>query len=407
MQAKQPSPRTGTLAALLALSACSSSTADTSFVADDAGPGTGADVAEPDSQRVAAKDAAAPADSSDSGSASPLGADAGADSSSVLVVDASSDALADETGPSLGLGDGGPCGVLPVNPKATQQAKNLLCYLYSQYGNHVLAGQQETSWSNPDEGINYIFTNTGKYPVVRGGDFLYPNGTTARAQAWWTAGGIPMLCYHMGAPPQSDTYAASMTGAAGGINAVLTPGTASNASFMQKLDYAAGELLKLQAANVAVLWRPFHEAQGNWFWWSKETGAQYVRLWTFMYDYFTNTKGLNNLVWLHPYDGTPQSSFYPGKAYVDIGGADTYSTNQPFASLFATTRGIVGTTVPIALHENGAMPNPASMFAGNAAPWLLFNTWPGFITSANSLAFVKSVYANPSTVTRDRVPSLK
>ncbi|MDP8999504.1 MAG: glycoside hydrolase family 26 protein, partial [Myxococcota bacterium] len=213
----------------------------------------------------------------------------------------------------------------PVNPKATQQAKNLLCYLQTQYGNHVLSGQQETSWAgNPETDVNYIYASTNKYPVVLGGDYLYSNGTTTRAQAWWNAGGIPMICYHMGAPPLSDSYANAMSAAGGGINAVLTPGTASYASFIQKLDYAAGELQKLQAANVAVLWRPFHEAGGTWFWWSKEGGAQYVRLWTFMYNYFTNTKGLNNLIWLHPYNGSPQSAFYPGKAIVDVAGADTY-----------------------------------------------------------------------------------
>jgi hypothetical protein len=297
--------------------------------------------------------------------------------------------------------------VLPINPNATAQAKNLLCYLYSQYKKHVLSGQQETSWaSNPDVDTNYIFTSTGKYPVIRGGDFLYTNGTTTRAQAWWDAGGIPMLCYHMGAPPMADSYANSMVPAEGGIDAVLTPGTASYTSFLQKLDYAAGQLQELQAAGVAVLWRPFHEAGGTWFWWSMETGAQYIRLWTFMYDYFTN-KGLDNLVWLHPYDGSPLAAFYPGKTYVDVGGSDTYATNEPFTSNFTSTRAIVGATVPLALHENGLMPNPSDMFAGGAAPWVLFNTWAGYETSANTLAYVKSVYANPYTVTRDQVPSLK
>jgi len=52
-----------------------------------------------------------------------------------------------------------------VNPNATVQAKNLLCYLTSQYGNHVLSGQQETSWSNPANDISYYVTTVGKYPV--------------------------------------------------------------------------------------------------------------------------------------------------------------------------------------------------------------------------------------------------
>ena len=55
----------------------------------------------------------------------------------------------------------------------------------------------------------------------------------------------------------------------------------------------------LKNANVAVLWAPFHEYQpSGWFWWSKGTATQFIQLWQYMYNYLTNTKGLNNLVWL-------------------------------------------------------------------------------------------------------------
>ncbi|MGC4086955.1 MAG: glycosyl hydrolase [Polyangiaceae bacterium] len=83
------------------------------------------------------------------------------------------------------------CNVAPANPNATAQAKKLLCYLYSQYGNHVISGQQETSWSSPEADISWYVSNTGKYPAILGGDYLYPNGTSTRAIAYWNAGGIP------------------------------------------------------------------------------------------------------------------------------------------------------------------------------------------------------------------------
>ncbi|HEX6274349.1 MAG TPA: glycosyl hydrolase, partial [Polyangiaceae bacterium] len=253
---------------------------------------------------------------------------------------------------------------------------------------------------------NWINQNTGKYPAILGGDYLYPSGTTSRAQAYWDAGGITMIRYHMGAPPNSDTYENSMGTA--NIASVLTEGSAANVSFKSKLDYAARELQTLENANVAVLWAPFHEAQPNgWFWWSKGTGAEFVQLWTYMYNYFTTTKGLNNLVWLMPFSGSPNASFYPGRNYVDIAGPDTYATNQPFTSMFTTTRTIVGTTIPIPLHENGLLPNPNDMFNNNAAPWVLFNTWAGYQISNNSLSHVQSVYANTRTVTRDEVPNLR
>jgi hypothetical protein len=297
------------------------------------------------------------------------------------------------------------CGVSPVNPNATLQAKKLLCYLYSQFGNHVLSGQQETSWSNPGDDISYYVTNVGKYPAILGGDYLYPDGTSTRAIAYWNAGGITMIRYHMGNPPNADTYQNAMKST--NLDAVVTAGTAENTSFVAKLDYAATEIAKLRDANVALLWAPFHEVQPNgWIWWSKGTGPQYVALWKYMFDYFTNTKGLNNIIWLLPFSGSPNSSYYPGKAYVDIGGPDTYETNQPFGSIYMSARSVLGTTMPIALHETGTIPQPANMFP-TTAPWLLFSVWAGYQTSDNTLTTIRSAYDSSYTVTRDELPNLK
>jgi hypothetical protein len=245
------------------------------------------------------------------------------------------------------------CAVAPVDPQATTQARKLLCYLYSQYGNHILSGQRETNGSEAE--FNHILTNTGKLPAIRGLDMCDRPGASDRAIAWWNAGGIPLIGWHVGAPATSHCN----YGGTASINATLTPGTAENRSYVAELDAAAAQLQRMQSQGVAVLWAPYHEAGGTWFWWSKEGGSQYQRLWRFQFDYFTRTKGIHNLVWLHPYNGDPNASFYPGKQYVDIGGADTYVTDHgPLTTLFNRTRTIVGGTVPIALHENGAIPDP-------------------------------------------------
>ena len=295
--------------------------------------------------------------------------------------------------------------VAPVNPNATKQAKNLLCYLYSQYGNHVISGQQETSWDNPAGDISWYTTNGMKAPAILGGDFLYPNGTTDRAIAYWKAGGIPMIRYHMGAPGTSDTYENSKGSA--NLDNTLKAGTTENNSFKSKLDYAATELKKLQDQNVPVLWAPFHEVQANgWFWWAKGSGPQFVALWKYTYDYLTKTRGLNNLVWLMPFSGTPSAAYSPGKEYYDICGPDTYDENQPFTALFNTSKGIVGGATPIPLHETGRIPTPSAMFPN--APWVLFNVWATyqFDGTHNTTANIKSVYADSHTVTRDEVPNL-
>ncbi|HEX8627300.1 MAG TPA: glycosyl hydrolase [Catenuloplanes sp.] len=303
-----------------------------------------------------------------------------------------------------------PCSVAPVNPNATPQARRLLCYIASQYGNHILSGQQESTWiGGPDYEMNYIRNTTGKLPAIRALDYGDSKDYASRAIAWWNAGGIPMVGYHMGAPTHPDTYEGTQVRGVS-INRTLTPGTAEHTSFMQRLDGAAAELQKLQAAGAAVIWRPFHEAGGTWFWWSMEGGAQYNRLWNYMYNYFTNTKRLNNLVWLHGYNGSPQASFYPGKQVVDIGGADTYAGNGnygPLTSMYNAVRGIVGGTVPIALHENGPIPDPDQLQSAGAR-WVLFGTWHGtHLTVSNSQDHLRKVYGHAYVVTRDELPNLR
>jgi hypothetical protein len=165
---------------------------------------------------------------------------------------------------------------------------------------------------------------------------------------------------------------------------------------------------QLEDAGAPVMWAMYHEVQQNgWFWWSKGTGQQFIQLWQYSFNYLTVTKGLSNLIWLLPFSGSPTASFYPGKAYVDIAGSDTYATNQPFTSLFATTRNIVGSTIPIPLHETGVIPNPDAMFNQNAAPWVFFNVWYGYEVSNNTPAAIQYTYAHSRTITRDEVPNLR
>ena len=63
--------------------------------------------------------------------------------------------------------------------------------------------------------------------------------------------------------------------------------------------HPADGLKELQDANVVVLWRPFHEMNGGWFWWGGKDPDEFIRVWRHMFDYFTKTKGLDNLLWVY------------------------------------------------------------------------------------------------------------
>jgi hypothetical protein len=298
------------------------------------------------------------------------------------------------------------CSAVPVTPNATAQARKVLCYLYSQYGNHILSGQEE---GGSDLEINYINTNTGKFPAIRAFE-ANSDGAATRCLPYWNAGGLCMFGYHMGAPGQADGYAGSQMKIAGEIDKVLTVGTNENTVFNQRLDAISNRLLMVQTGGGVVLFRPFHEAGGTWFWWSMEGGAQYVRLWKYAFDRVVNTNGVRNALWLLPYDGSPQAAFYPGKDYVDIGGADNYNKAydySPMTSIFTAAKNIFGATMPIALHECGPAPDPDQL-QSTKTNWVFFSIWTQpYPEQYSTVAELQKVYSSSYVVSRDGVPSLK
>jgi beta-mannanase len=159
-----------------------------------------------------------------------------------------------------------------------------------------------------------------------------------------------------------------------------------------------------------VIFRPFHEAGGTWFWWSMEGGAQYVRLWKYAFDRVINTNGVKNALWLLPYNGSPAASFYPGKEYVDIGGADNYNKANdysPMTSIYTAARNIFGTTMPIALHECGPVPD-ADQLQSSKTNWVFFSIWTQpYPEQYSTVDELKKVYSSSYVVSRDGTPNLK
>ena len=301
------------------------------------------------------------------------------------------------------------CSVQPANANANDRVKAILCYLYSIYGEFTLSGQQDCHWTNSE--IGHINGLTGEHPAIIGGDALYDNAVS-QALEYWNEGGLPMMRYHMGEPSGDDSYESSkceggLQCGSAQIQETLTPGTARNQVFTQRMDKAGDKLAQLQDAGVVVIWAPFHESQPNgWFWWSMGTGDDLKRLWQTMFEHYTS-RGLNNLIWLMPFSGSPNAAFMPDARYVDLAGADTYATNPPFTNMFTATKSVVGDTMPIPLHETGLIPNPDDMFDGGNAPWVLFNAWCFDNLSGNSDQDIRHTYAHERVINRSDLPDFK
>jgi len=201
---------------------------------------------------------------------------------------------------------------------------------------------------------------------------------------------------------------------------------------MKDIEEVAGYLKLLQDENIPVIWRPLHEAAGNynlygpngaWFWWGKGGAEPCKKLWKLLYDQLVNVHGLNNLIWVWTVDVTKGAEdqyldWYPGDEYVDIVGFDVYEDNtdakdRQYEALVNLTKGRKLVTVS----ECGNIPDPAKcMESGNRWSW--FMVWPSaddkgniILTpdnwKLNTLDYWKQVMDSPYTLSREEMPSLK
>jgi mannan endo-1,4-beta-mannosidase len=293
----------------------------------------------------------------------------------------------------------------PVTPQASPEARALLQFLYDISGRYTLTGQHNfpnTKSVNSRFAAKYI----GKTPIIWGSDwghakagdsdsYLARPDIVQEAIRQHRLGSLVALCWHA-VPPTSDEpttfqalphsdpkHLASVSGKLldEQFRDVLTPGTALYEHWCAQVDAIAVFLKQLQDAHVPVLWRPYHEMNGDWFWWGGRTGDQSTAaLYRQMFDRLVNHHHLNNLVWVWSVDrpsrpGMEHASYFPGIQYVDVLSLDVYGSDfKPsyYDSLVALSQG-----KPLALAEVGSPPTPEIL--AQQPRWTYYMTWAGMV----------------------------
>lgn len=289
-------------------------------------------------------------------------------------------------------------------PNPSPEAVRVYEYLLSVRGKGILAGQQENPMPRHHASeMRYIKKETGKLPAIRGLDYIHLDfeGVNRRAKNWWKQGGIVTICYHWGTPPDGVGYPSSKETI--DMAQALTEGTALHEGLLRQMDEAALALRKLRDAHVPVLWRPFHEFDGQWFWWGKGGAELFKKLWRLMYERYTHHWGLNNLIWVLGYCGEPHEGWYPGDEYVDIVGADAYSEGIR-ETMYRRMQALHGDDMLICYHENGPIPDP-EVLQHSDVNWSWFMTWHTIhIRQQNTKDYLRKVYLHDYTVTLDKLP---
>lgn len=294
------------------------------------------------------------------------------------------------------------------NPNAIDNTVALYEYLKESYGNVCLTGQMESTWmGSPDYEMNYIQKNTGKLPAIRGLDFMHNDfaGVTRRAKSWWEQGGIVTICWHTG-PDFASGYNECK---ADNINwkEAFVPGSETYNALIAGMDRAVPYLQELEDAGVPVLWRPFHELDGNWFWWSKGGWTNLANLWKLMYCRYTEYWGLDNLIWVFGYSHNSKKleKWYPGDAYIDLIGGDSYTAGAN-PKLFKAVEKVQPEGMPIVFHECGTIPTQEQMHQSET-PWLFFMVWhTDYITNKkyNTPESLNAIYNSDYFITLDELP---
>lgn len=228
----------------------------------------------------------------------------------------------------------------------TPQTQNLLKNLKVISEKGFMFGHQDdplygVGWEG-DEGRSDVKSVVGDYPAVMGFDLgrielgnekNIDNVSFEKIRQeiirQYRRGGMITMSWHVNNPlTDGDSWDVKTEG----VVFSILPGGQNHDKFLGWLQHAADFFLSLKmedGTKIPIVFRPWHEHTGSWFWWGKDlcTPEEYRQLWKMTVEFFRK-KEVNNLLYVYSPDiqgpGQIYMERYPGDEYVDILGLDGY-----------------------------------------------------------------------------------
>ncbi|RZK50652.1 MAG: beta-mannosidase [Pedobacter sp.] len=247
-----------------------------------------------------------------------------------------------------------------INAKASPETKNLYKNLFKIQEDKTLFGHQDAlaygvGWKY-EQGRSDIKSLTDDLPGIYGWDL----GGIEHArdknldgvpfakmreyiQGAYQRGAVITLSWHWDNPL---TGGSTWDTTAHTVKSIL-PGGSQHEKYKLWLDRGAAYMHSLtgpQGEKIPVLFRPFHELNGNWFWWGPNTTSvnDFKQIWKFTIDYLIRKKALNNLIIVYNTNSfKDEKEFmlnYPGDQYADVLSFDKYQFDGNGKAFIESTR---------------------------------------------------------------------
>ncbi|MDB5242150.1 MAG: beta-mannosidase [Spirosoma sp.] len=238
-----------------------------------------------------------------------------------------------------------------IDARATKETKALYHNLHKLSRKHILFGHQHATeyghgWSG-ETNRSDVKTVSGSHPAVIGIDFSGLSGRSPEAiertkaslrkqiADTYDRGGVVTVAWHFTNPVTPRTGFNWKDSVSAPAVALLIPGGSHHEQYkviLQTVGSLAGSVLGQDGKLVPMLFRPYHEFDGGWFWWGKPhcSRADFTALWRFTVSYLRDSLQIHNFI----YTFSPDCLFkteaeyldrYPGDAWVDMVGVDNYA----------------------------------------------------------------------------------
>jgi len=237
-----------------------------------------------------------------------------------------------------------------IDPKATEETKALYRNLHKLSEKHILFGHQHATeyghgWYGGDDRSD-VKSVTGSHPAVIGVDFSGLSGRPdsmiekekislrKNIAATYNRGGVSTISWHFSNPISAGGFYWKDSVSLPAVKYII-PGGAAHEKFKAILRNIGGFVNTIKGNDgkpVPMIFRPWHEFDGDWFWWGKAhcTTEEFTALWKFTVSYLRDSVNVHNLI----YAFSPDCKFineaqflerYPGNEWVDMVGVDNYA----------------------------------------------------------------------------------